>query len=502
MHICILEHPRIPSRQRFNDIANTPLWSCLMAGYAAAALTADEHRITFMDAVSDGLDFESTRRRITALAPDMLAIHAVYFWEHTRCLLESIALVKDQCPSMHITLFGFFPSLAYEQILSLCPAVDSVCVGECEHTLTELAASLDRNLDWRRVPGLAFAKDGQISFPASRPPDPEPDRFAFPFRVATGSVNREDTAAVLASRGCYNHCSFCPIPVFYNRSALWRGRSPENVLSEIEALMGRGYRRFYFVDPNFVGPATPGRRRTLDLMNGLKPMKIRFGMETRPNDLDEQLLEAMAGAGLESLLLGIESGSPPVLGALSKHASTEASGRAIALCRQAGIEPEVGFLMHTPDGTVADLLRNLDFLAKSGLLDRLDRTANLLCHRQIVFRGTRGFDRYSEQGRILASDPLGFEARILWKDPRAEWVADVIVPVCLAVLRRTGDPGSQLYWQTARANQSACFQVNQFLVKAFEDLLEQAVQAATLPEVESTRRQALERVLAGLGHLP
>lgn len=130
MHICILEHPRISSGERFNDIANTPLWSCLMGGYAAAALLEDAHRVTFIDAVTAGLDFDATRMRLTALAPDLLAVNSVYFWEHTSHLLDLMTMLKDENPSLHITLFGFFPSLAYRQILSTCQAVDSVCVGE------------------------------------------------------------------------------------------------------------------------------------------------------------------------------------------------------------------------------------------------------------------------------------------------------------------------------------------------------------------------------------
>jgi len=38
MRIILLEHPRVPSAAHFNDIANTPLWSCLMTGYAASSL--------------------------------------------------------------------------------------------------------------------------------------------------------------------------------------------------------------------------------------------------------------------------------------------------------------------------------------------------------------------------------------------------------------------------------------------------------------------------------
>ncbi|MGD9611243.1 MAG: hypothetical protein AB7U59_17740, partial [Desulfovibrionaceae bacterium] len=108
MRICILDHPRIPSRERFNDIANTPLWSCLMGRYAAAALMAEGRAVTHLDAAGEGLDFYATYNRILSLAPDLLAINAVYFWEHTPRLLEFIANLKERLPATHINLFGFF----------------------------------------------------------------------------------------------------------------------------------------------------------------------------------------------------------------------------------------------------------------------------------------------------------------------------------------------------------------------------------------------------------
>jgi radical SAM superfamily enzyme YgiQ (UPF0313 family) len=498
MRICLLEHPRIPSLHRFNDIANTPLWSCLMGGYAAAALTADGYEVTVVDAGAEHLDFDQTRWRVADLAPDLLAVNAVYFWEHTGRLLEFITVLKGQWPGMHINLFGFFPSLAPGQILSRCPAVDSVCVGECENTLRELAAAIRRGRTWQTVPGLAFSGGRQTVFSAHRPPDPDPDHFALPLRRAAGVISKEDSAALLASRGCPNHCSFCPIPAFYNRGALWRGRSPGNILAEINLLIAMGYRRIYFVDPNFVGPGRSGRRRILSLMEALQPLNIRFGMETRPGDLDEGLMAAMTGAGLESLLLGIESASPGVLGSLSKHASIGESRRALGLCREAGIEPEVGFIMHTPDTTLEDLAGNLAFLADNRLLDRLDRTANLLCHRQVVFRGTPGYEKYANQGRIFGTDPLGFEARIARGDHRAEWVADVMVPVCLDVLRLMGDPGSSLYWNDASANSRVAGKVNDCLVTLFRNTLRSAQRGAHLPAAQVACGKAREKVFQHL----
>lgn len=489
MHICVLDHPRIPSETRFNDIANTPLWSCLMGGYAAAALSARGFDVAYLDAAADAMDFESLGKRLAEMAPDLLAVNAVYFWEHTACLFAFISELKHQHPALHITLFGFFPSLAPARILDHCPAVDSICLGECEHTLGDMAAAIQQHREWREVPGLAFAQGRQAIFSPTRPPDPDPDRFAWPLRPFGGDVGADETAAILASRGCYNHCTFCPIPAFERRGAGWRGRSPANIVSEVADLAQKGYGQFYFVDPNFIGPGRRGRMRTLDLMRQLGPLNIRFGMETRPNDLDEELMAAMTQAGLTSLLLGIESASPGVLGTLSKHSSAKDSRRAIALCRDAGIEPEVGFIMHTPDTTLEDMVCDLAFLDDCRLLDRLDRTANLLCHRQIVFRGTCGFENYSRQGRIVGMDPLGFEARIAWQDPRAAWATDVMVPVCLDVLREMGDPGSALYWKDATANPQALGRVNDCLVSQFRLTLSTAGNAAPLTEAADLRRR-------------
>ena len=66
MNICILEHPRIRSEKRFNEIANTPLWSCLMAGYAASALEEAGHEVGILDAPGRHNDFDQTVSEVTA----------------------------------------------------------------------------------------------------------------------------------------------------------------------------------------------------------------------------------------------------------------------------------------------------------------------------------------------------------------------------------------------------------------------------------------------------
>ncbi len=475
MTIVVLEHPRIPSEKRFNDIANTPLWSCLMGGYAAAGMQEAGHEVYFLDAGAKGWDFDRTEQEILNLSPAMFSINAVYFWEHTQRLFDSLSRLRSAGFQGHISLFGFFPTLAYQAILRDAQAVDSVVVGECEHTLADLAGRLGRGKDWRDIPGLACRADEKIRVASARIPEPDPDRFPFPVR----DFGTEDTVSILASRGCYNQCTFCPVPAFYHDGPLWRGRSPLNVLEEMTRLVDRGARDFYFADPNFIGPGKTGRQRILELAGLMSPLGITFGMETRPDDLDTEILENLVSAGLQSLLLGIESGSAPLLGRLSKASSLPAGERAIKLCRSVGIEPEVGFIMFMPDSTVEDLERNLDFLQRNNLLDRLERTANLLCHCQIVFMGTPDYKRFKDQGRLAETGPLGFEGQISFRDDRVKWVSELMVPACLYVLREMSRPESPVWWRTTSASPGV-ERVNDYLVNLFKRLLEDAHAKADL----------------------
>lgn len=481
MKICVLEHPRIRSVERFNDIANTPLWSCLMGGYAAATLEKNDHEVIFWDTTFSLWDFAETSRKILHLAPDLLCVNTVYIWEHTPVLFEFFANLKERGFTGHINLFGFFPTLAWKAILAEDTAVDSIAVGEFEDTLAGLAEHLGTG-GLNTIAGLALRVPDGTSVLKNRLAEKRPDRFPTPVRDCPPDA----TISILASRGCYNHCRFCPIPSFYNKGPEWNGREPEHIFTEINELVKQGYTNFYFADPNFIGPGENGRERTLELIKLIRPLKITFGMETRPNDLTPGILTELVAAGLNSLLLGIESGSRSVLGSLDKYSSRAVSERAIRLCRAAGIEPEVGFLMFVPDSTVADLGDNFEFLKNNNLLDRLDRTANLLSHCQIVLHGTSGYDRFSEEGRLRPAGMFGFEGEVAYRDEAVAWMSELVVYACHYVLREMERNDSPVYWQRPH-HTPAHISLNDYLVLMFERLLQLADTGSALPTAAETK---------------
>ncbi len=495
MNICVLEHPRIRSEKRFNDIANTPLWSCLMGGYVAASLKQAGHDICYLDAANKGWDFGKTLEKVLDLSPDLICVNAVYIWEHTTKLIDFLWEIKANGFAGHVSLFGFFPTLAYNEILKNAYLVDSIALGECENTFVQLATRLARGENWKDTTGLAFLSSTGVKLSGIRSPEKNLEKLPFPLR----ELEPTSTASILASRGCYNHCSFCPIPSFYNNGPLWRGRTPENVYKEMAELTDKGYGDFYFADPNFIGPGKNGKKRISMLMDLILPLKITFGMETRPNDLDAYILERLVLAGFKSLLLGIESASLHVLDGLNKGSIHNNDGkRAIDLCRDAGIEPEIGFLMFVPDSSVDDLKINFEFLKENNLLDRLDRTANIIGHRQIVFMGTSGYRQFEEEGRLKKAGVLGFEGDVSYRDEKVRWISGIMVHACLFVLAHMEKADSPVHWRKSHDCPES-LRVNRYLVSLFDDLLFQVQKGGVLPLQNEMKKDIEMRLQKEIG---
>ena len=497
MRTVLLEHPRAPSAIHFNDIANTPLWSCLMTGYAASSLLDAGFDVRIIDATR--LSFAKTIMLLMDTPSELLAVHAVYFWERTGELFEMLSELRKKGYGGTICLYGFFPTLAWRDILDHAPEVDCVVVGEPEQTMVELARSLQAGTAGP-FDGLAARSHGEATLLGPRSPVQPLDRLPFPLRP---SLDAEETVSVLASRGCYNGCSFCLIPTLDDGRAVWRGRSADNVAAEVAVLTERGKRDIYFVDPNFIGPGKAGKENAARLSRALAGLGISFGMETRANDVSAPLLRHLCDAGLTSLLLGIESGSPRVLKRLCKRTTVRQNEQAIAAVRDAGIEPEIGFIMFEPASTLDDVVENTRFLERNRLLDRLGRTANLLYHSQIAFKGTPGYRTSLEQGMLVPEGLYGFEGRLLYEDFRVGWLAGIMRPICQSILREMGERTSRIHWSAETAGEKSFQVVNDHLVEIFKRMLATAAGLTSEPQTGWTGKLlngTLEEIEQGLRH--
>lgn len=469
MKILLLEHPRKIAPDRCNDIANTPLSSCLLSGYAAAMLQNSGFEVKIVEGFLDKLTYQDMGKIIEEYKPDLIGVHIVYHWQKNTELYNFLQQVKKIQKVSYITAYGYYPTIAFQEILTDCPAIDSVIVGELELTIVDLAKDLSAGNDCIAIQGIArMTKTGGLEF-HSRELVEELDELPFPVR--TEALYRIPEVNLLGSRGCYGSCTFCYINPFYGKGPHWRGRTPENIIAEIDQIIAEtGTRRFYFTDPNFFGPGEKGQQRALRLAELLKSREIEFGIEGRVNDIHDETIAALVDAGLRHILIGLESGRDESLKRLNKRTTVAQNERALQILRKHGIEPNVGFIMFEPDSSLDDISANLAFLKRNDLLKNLPVTANVLYHHQIILKGTPGYRILAEKGRLEARSPLAYEGTTSFANPRVASLAEILRRVTNFLFNRmSGIWGGKVEEPENAVNRY--LMVNGLLVDVFEENL-------------------------------
>ena len=425
MNVLLLEHPRTITNDRANDIANTPLASCLLSGYAAAALKKEGHGVEIVEGFLDGLSYEDIWKTLAGAKPDILGVHMVYHWGKDLRLFDFLETVKREI-GPRIIVYGFYPTVAYEDILANCGAIDSVIVGEPESTFVQLAGS-----HTRPIPGLASraASGGAMKTEA----EANEDLDALPFPLRTEASFRLSEVNILGSRGCYGRCTFCYINTFFGcgpahgAAGRWRKRSPENIVEEMDDIISRaGSRDFYFADPNFFGPGRQGQERARRIATLVKKRDMRFGLEGRVNDIHDETIGPLAEAGLRHILVGLESGSDESLRRMNKMTTVAQNERALRILRKHDIEPNVGFIMFEPDSSPRDLRTNFEFLRRNDLLRNLAVTANVLYHHQILLQGTAAFRALEKEGRLVAAGDSPYEGTTCFRNREVAALANIM----------------------------------------------------------------------------
>ncbi len=507
MKILLLEHPRNVAPEHCNDIANTPLSSCLQSGYAAGMLKEKGHDTEIVEGYLDGLSYETIADIVSAMKPDILGVHLVYHWQDDHALFDFLDTMRREGHVSTVTAYGFYATISYKNILKDRQSVDSVIVGEPERPFADLAEAASFKNYTPCIPGLAI-RDGFGGFRLKKP-EPAADLDRLPFPTRTAAMNRLPEMNLLGSRGCYGKCTFCYINSFYGAGNPWRGRSPENIAREIDSIIAdRGSRDFYFTDPNFFGPGQMGQDRALRIAALLKPRNIRFGIEGRVNDIRDETIAALVDAGLRHILIGLESGKDESLRRMNKMTTVAQNENALRILRKHGIDPNVGFIMFEPDSSLSDVRVNLEFLKRNDLLKRLSVTANVLYHHQIVLEGTQAYHDLRRENRLVLERPYSYEGTAYFQNPEVASLSDIMRQTTNILFSRMDGIWSGKTMEPP-GMQERYAKVNHLLVKLFEDSLaslERGVRldkdriASMVHEVEQQIDELLVEIPLGFGN--
>lgn len=208
-------------------------------------------------------------------------------------------------------------------------------------------------------------------------------------------LKRRPFLTVAASRGCPHGCSYCHYGPAQGKK--WRPRSPEGVVAElVRNVKVHGARSVLFRDLVF----TQDRERCLELCRRMEGagLAIEWACETRPDLLDEELLRAMARAGLRGLNLGVEAIDPAVLaGTGRKPVAWSALQQLVRSCRERSIRSNAFWILGFPEDDASTLRRRIDRAVA------LDTDLAQFCVLTPM-PGTAFHDELKAQGRLLDVD--------------------------------------------------------------------------------------------------
>ena len=368
--------------------------------YVAAAFVAAGAEVRIFDYIVCGYSKEKLRKQLEDFQPDAIGATSVTmnFYEAQRILRD----VKSYNPEIITMMGGPHVSFTAKETLRKYPEIDLIVIGEAEDTIAKLTLCLKQQNKWRDIRGIAYRQDDEIVITGKREFITDVDRIHLPARHLL-PVSRYRAlgfpVSMITSRGCPNSCIFCLGRKMVGSKI--RRRKAEFVLDEMEQIIGYGFERINIADDLFA----VDKERVLEICAGIKERGLKFPWSAfaRVDTVTQEMLEAMAEAGCDSVSFGVETGNPEMLKRIKKGIKLEQVGAAVKMCKQAGIIAHASFMVGLPGETKETLLQT----------DQLARSLKILYgyHYLAPFPGTSVREKIGEYDlEILTDDWAKYDA--------------------------------------------------------------------------------------------
>jgi radical SAM superfamily enzyme YgiQ (UPF0313 family) len=303
--------------------------------------------------------WKELRQVLDKFSPDLVGITMLSV--KVPSAFRAAAVCKTWNPDLPVVTGGDHATVFPEKALQNHD-FDIVVRGEGEMTILDVVEHLENGKRLHGIAGISFREDGEIIHNAPRPLIRDLDSLPFPMIEAlmgVGSYRPVDFGAIMASRGCPYDCTFCGVFNIWSKKA--RFRAPSHVILEIKYLYDKyGTHYFSFRDASF----TINRKWVEELCAGMMNLgyDIQWECLTRPDLLDEPMVQLMQQAGCVTIRLGIESGSPELLKKMKKRMDLDEVRKAAVLLNKYQFYWSAYFLFGTPDETPETMQETMAFI--------------------------------------------------------------------------------------------------------------------------------------------
>src|SRR4030042_718303 len=270
-----------------------------------------------------------------------------------------------------VVLGGIHPTILPQEAIQ---HADAVVIGEAEGCWADVIND--------------FRKRNLQKF--YRVPAPDLSKYPFPRRDVHIDKALFNCVGLLTTRGCPYACEFCSGTDFYGRKI--RHRPVSRVVEDIKR---SGSKTFLILDDNVTGHP----KYSKELFEALIPLGIRWvGQSSISLAKDKEMLKLCRLSGCAALFFGLESVSPASLRGMEKTLkSIKETEEAIKIIQDNGIAFHPSIILGFDTDTKAIFDDTLEFLAKAKL-------PTMALHVLTPYPGTRIYQRFKDQGRIISHD--------------------------------------------------------------------------------------------------
>ncbi len=318
--------------------------------YLAGPLVDAGHTVKIIDNDLYGWPLERLVQEIIAFKADYALVGHTGSTAAHAMALATISAIRKHAPHVFTVYGGVYPSYADQPTLRECSAIDVIVRGEGEQTVLELINSLEACTHAVKRGSLTRAclagvlgitwRDGEtIIANPSRPALQNLDDYRPAFELLDWPRYKMfgfgPTAGLQFSRGCPLTCSYCGQWMFWKK---WRHRSPEKLLAQITELVEKyGVQYIWFADENFSAHRVT-TIRVLELIRDAR-LNISLNLNMTAADVvrDADLLPLYKAAGVDYIVMGVESLEDSVVAGVRKNNPYATSKEAVRLLRQHNI---------------------------------------------------------------------------------------------------------------------------------------------------------------------
>ena len=300
---------------------------------------------------------------------------------------------------------------------------DMICLGEGEEALLDLARSAAQGRAGTSIPNIWFRGSDGVVRNELRPLTEDLDRYPMPdFDPATQFVmtrtgvemfdgGRQDGQySIMTSRGCPYSCHYCYNSYrrrqYKGKGRYLRARSIDSVIAELlkakETISG--LKKILFWDDSFIARSAEELRRFRDAYRA--KIGLPFFALTEPMAFDKEKIVLLKESGLQSLQIGLQSGSDRVNRDIyNRRVSREEALRMARDVHDLGVEVIYDLIFNNPYETTADLAETID------LVSRFPKPYRLQGYNLIFYPGTVITEKALQDGYLAERDILAGKYR-------------------------------------------------------------------------------------------